>query len=103
MRLSIAGMLLLQLVSAQAGGLSSWRLVTAGSIGMLVCLGVFTPIAAILCISIEVTDAIGLRGESALHALPAVLITGALGLLGPGAFSLDAKWFGRRLVVLSRD
>jgi hypothetical protein len=32
-----------------------------------------------------------------------IVATAALGLLGPGAYSLDARMFGRRRVILSTD
>lgn len=102
-RLSVAGMLLLQFMPAQEGSLFCWKLVTMLSVGSFVCLGIFTPIAAVLCVFIEIANTVGLRGAGAMNAIPALLVTGAMGLLGPGAFSLDAKWFGRRLLVLPRN
>jgi hypothetical protein len=32
-----------------------------------------------------------------------IVDTAALGLLGPGGYSLDARMFGRRRIVLSTD
>ena len=102
-RLSIAGMLLLQFMPAQDGNLFYWKLATIFSIGGFVCLGIFTPIVAVLCVLIEIANMVSLGGVGAMNAIPALLVTGAMGLLGPGAFSLDAKWFGRRLLVLPRN
>ena len=102
-RLSIAGMLLLRFMPAQDGSLFYWKLATMLSIGSLVSLGIFTSIAAVLCVSIEIANMVGLRGVGAMSDIPALLVTGAMGLLGPGAFSLDDKWFGRRLLVLPRN
>lgn len=36
-------------------------------------------------------------------ALPTIAITIAIALLGPGAFSIDARRFGPREIVISRD
>ena len=35
-----------------------------------------------------------------LHLLACAGCVGALALLGPGAFSIDAKWYGRRVIRL---
>ena len=55
-RLSIASMLLLQSMPAQDGSLFYWKLATTLSIGSVVCLGIFTPVAAVLCVSIEIAN-----------------------------------------------
>ena len=66
-------------------------------------LGAFTPVLCALCCCIEIAAIFGLRGVDALHMVFSIVATAALGLLGPGAYSLDARMFGRRRVILSTD
>jgi len=62
--------------------------------------GLLTPLAALLAAIVEValllTAATSLVATALLGPLDAVVLL----LLGPGAYSLDARLFGRRVVVL---
>jgi hypothetical protein len=63
---------------------------------VLLCLGLLTPVVSIVACASELT-ALFVRGPAdarfiALSSLNAVVIA----LLGPGAYSLDARRFGRR-------
>jgi hypothetical protein len=65
--------------------------------------GFITPIAAVLVALIE---AIGLHADCvqmALHSVGPIVIGVALALLGPGAYSIDARLFGRRLMEFGPD
>lgn len=92
------------------GALLTCDAVTAGSalnvilVGVLVAcaialvIGFMTPIAAVLAVLVE---AIGLSAhfiQIALHSFAPIVIGIALALMGPGAYSLDARVFGRRLM-----
>jgi hypothetical protein len=82
--------------------------------GVLVCVlvgcalalivGYLTPIAAVLA---SVTEAaigpIAHLSNLTLHSLAPMVIGIALALLGPGAYSLDARFFGRRLMEFGPD
>jgi hypothetical protein len=66
---------------------------------LLLAVGAFTPIACLTCL---ITNAFLLQGiHGVCLAIGSVSIpsTLALFLLGPGAYSVDAKRFGRRLIT----
>jgi hypothetical protein len=103
LRLSAAGMLLA--ISSAPGNVTSseWAFTGLAGLAAFLILGVFTPIVCTLCCCLEIAVLISLRGASTLHLVFSIVDTAALGLLGPGGYSLDARMFGRRRVVLSSE
>lgn len=65
---------------------------------LAVVVGFMTPIAAVLAALIEAIGLNALFIQLALHSFAPIVIGIALALLGPGAYSLDARLFGRRLM-----
>lgn len=100
------GLLLLRLSLALHCGLpvldaarASSLLATAmGTLAACVALGLFTPIAVVAIVAVEGFDALAGPVLPAPSGLPQWLLCIAIALLGPGAWSLDAVWFGRRRV-----
>jgi hypothetical protein len=94
LRLACAGLWLSALIFATA--LPLWLAIAGGLVACALVLGFLTRVAtaitlvAILAARIEMGGALG--ALTLLHALDA----GALLLLGAGAYSLDARLFGRR-------
>jgi hypothetical protein len=82
---------------------AGWTTLGIGAILLLIGVGTLTPIACTVGALIEAFYALSSRGTSELQAVFALLVTIALGLLGPGAFSIDARLFGRRLIVPGQD
>lgn len=83
---------------------SNWALLAPWTVASGLCVGFLTPVIAALSVLIEVST--WLAGIGSLHAIHicAILDAVALTLLGPGAYSLDARLFGRRQIVLqTRD
>ena len=78
----------------------SWVLPVCVTIGIFVCLGLMTPLAAAASLALGLASwfVTGERIE-VLH-LCAILDAIVLCLLGPGGYSLDARLFGRQQVVL---
>ena len=100
LRVSVIGMLLDSIVQGSSTeNIGLWRIGTTALISLLLFLGAFTPIASALSIFLQaicwpVWD--GLRSfDFSIQA--SVML--ALFLLGPGAYSIDSKMFGRRLIL----
>lgn len=68
---------------------------------VLIGIGLLTPIACGLAVILEVVFFLESHGADAAHAVPEILVTVSLGMLGPGAVSLDARLFGRRRLVVA--
>ncbi|MGC2403723.1 MAG: hypothetical protein WA510_28280, partial [Acidobacteriaceae bacterium] len=103
LRLSAAGMLLTLVIPRSQAGSSPGVFAGLAVLAVFVVLGAFTPIVSILCCSTEIAAIFSVGHPDALCLLFAVVNTAALGLLGPGGYSLDARVFGRRRVVLSTE
>lgn len=67
------------------------------SLMIALCLGAFTPVASVLVLLLQAN---GLRAgaDSAAESFVHILMTASLLMLGPGAYSIDARLFGRRLI-----
>jgi hypothetical protein len=77
----------------------AWVLALLVTVAITLCLGLLTPVTATLCAVIEtIVWRFSTGAVAALHVC-AILVAIALAMLGPGAYSLDAKLFGRRQVI----
>jgi uncharacterized membrane protein YphA (DoxX/SURF4 family) len=77
-----------------------WALVLSAGIAISLCIGVFTPYSSIFIIIVELWAAYCTSGRDSFHLAVSILNSGILALLGPGAYSIDARVFGRRLIRL---
>jgi len=66
-------------------------------------LGFVTPVCAALSVLLEVTLWATSGGAIEAVHVCAVMVAIALAMLGPGGYSLDARLFGRRQVILRSD
>jgi uncharacterized membrane protein YphA (DoxX/SURF4 family) len=100
LRVSVATIVVLQAWGPAGAPANRWLLVAAVLIGALLCVGLFTPyVAGIAC----VYAVVGIFADPHLSHLASVsfiLDAVALALLGPGAHSMDARLFGRRVLVV---
>lgn len=83
-------------------GLSGWTLGALALLCLALSVGFLTPIAATLVLICHVFVSSNFSGGADLDSI-AVLDALALALIGPGAYSIDAHRFGRRLVKLPPD
>ena len=100
LRLGIGGVLVARAAVALGTGLAlgaaalhAFTLV----VGILLIVGLWTPIAAVLAAGLAAWGALSSPGSAAFDALLAILGV-ALALLGPGAWSIDARLFGWKRV-----
>jgi hypothetical protein len=103
LRFSAAGMLLMIAIPRGPVFSSQWAIAGLAALAALFIVGALTPILCTLCCCVEIVAMFGLRGADALYMLCSIVDTAALGFLGPGGYSLDARMFGRRRVVLSTN
>jgi hypothetical protein len=99
LRGSVATASLLEGYSHRQGS-SCWMLGAVALLAACLCAGFLTPIVAILTLSVHVLVWSSLSVHGAGMTAIALLDALALALLGPGAYSIDAYRFGRRVVVL---
>ncbi|WP_188566151.1 hypothetical protein [Undibacterium terreum] len=76
-----------------------WLLLLVAVAVLLLCLGLLTPLAS----GLYGIGEIAFMADGGNFLVAALCLANAisLALIGPGAYSLDARIFGRRLVVLS--
>jgi uncharacterized membrane protein YphA (DoxX/SURF4 family) len=108
-----AGLFLLRLAAAIPllidGGSEFWgmphdalyiRFIAIG-VGILLLAGLWTPIAGALEAIIEIWIIFSQRGEPSIHYMLAALAV-SLVMLGPGAWSVDARLFGRKRIDIRK-
>jgi hypothetical protein len=78
---------------------TAWLLALLATVAIALCLGLLTPVTAALCALIEIVVWYFSRGAIAALHICAIMVAAALAMLGPGAYSLDARLFGRRQII----
>jgi putative oxidoreductase len=74
------------------------QLVAAGAAGLLL-VGFWTPVAGVLMAAAEICLAVQHANDPWIHILLGAL-GAALAMLGPGAWSVDARLFGRKRIQI---
>jgi uncharacterized membrane protein YphA (DoxX/SURF4 family) len=92
-----------------AAGHSGWTVIAgpAGIAGsLLLLIGFLTPLVSVsVCLGAIFASLSHLQSPTDMHnidlsAICCILVAAALAFLGPGAFSLDARMFGRREIII---
>ncbi len=86
-------------------GSAHWTLVTADWIAPIfvvpaicLCIGLVTPYAATFSCVIQLIVTYEVRGEHGFHLALSLLSSLVLAALGPGAYSIDSRLFGRKQI-----
>ena len=74
----------------------------ASASGALLVAGLWTPVAGLLQLCVELTDVFSRNPASFSQVLLGALGLG-LSMIGPGAWSLDARLFGRKQINFTRS
>jgi putative oxidoreductase len=103
-----AGLLCLRLITAIAtlhyvrsgfaSDLSVARIVIEALAGLLLCAGLWTPIAGSALSVVALWSAFSEHGDFWAQILLATMAA-SLAMLGPGAWSVDARLFGRKRLI----
>jgi hypothetical protein len=66
---------------------------------LLLCLGLLTPVVSVIACAFEVAAGFVAGHADGRFVALSALNAAAISMLGPGAYSLDARLFGRREIV----
>lgn len=86
--------------SACAGAPAWWLAASMGLVALALILGVLTPAAGMLSVAFQMFCLARAGWADAAPPLIAIMTAVTLVLIGPGAYSADARLFGRRRLVL---
>jgi hypothetical protein len=103
LRFGLSALLLGGILESLAKPGMPWLMLLQWAIVVALWLGVLTPVVTLPFIVIEVGSLLGAGTPlQAMHTC--VIFNGvALALLGPGAYSIDARLFGRQRIIFSAD
>jgi uncharacterized membrane protein YphA (DoxX/SURF4 family) len=85
--------------SSITGNASPWRIVALALASLLLFCGAFTPVASVVSLILEAICWPAWSGLRSFEFSLQALVMMALFLLGPGAYSIDSKMFGRRIIL----
>ena len=101
LRMSVAAIFLLN--AASYLNVSSFRLIFACAVlaSVSLSIGFLTPYLSVIAGAAAIANLLLGPGSGNLINITSLIDAAALALLGPGAYSVDARLFGRRVTVIS--
>jgi hypothetical protein len=103
LRISAVSSLLTIACSRGQLAFAGWTGVGVGLLSLMMLVGALTPAACTVGALVEASFLLHRQGADTRYIGFALLVIAALGLLGPGAFSIDARIFGRRLILSNAE
>jgi hypothetical protein len=101
LRLCAAGMLIRNCILDATASIPIWEIAGVVILAGAFFLGAFTPISCCISALLQIFVLLRAHEPNPLHFAFSFCVTAALFLVGPGAFSVDSRLFGRRLIVHS--
>jgi putative oxidoreductase len=89
----------LSMLSGGSGSIAIWLRLVGLLPAILLLLGLYTPVAALLQLLVELSLTLAVPSATALHLTRAAVGVALMGL-GPGACSLDSRLYGRKRIDL---
>jgi hypothetical protein len=99
LRISVALTIVINAADSSALGTSRWVIVGFVLATLSLCLGLLTPYFSLLSALLEIGILV-YAGGNHFQWITSIVGCGILSVLGPGAYSMDSRIFGRRLLKL---
>ncbi len=88
---------------AYRDGPSGFVVILSSVVAFCLIIGALTPYAAMVAAALDLLHLDARNPGGMFHTLVAIVISLSIAALGPGAYSLDCKMFGRHVVNLPSD
>jgi hypothetical protein len=99
LRVSAAAAFFLTLANGKIVAAAHWVFPCVAGLAAALFLGILTPVVSVLIAALELVELFISGGSVWLVPLLQIVNVAALALLGPGAYSIDAWLFGRRVLI----